>query len=228
MGEMGRIDRRQFMLAFAALGGAGLLGTSLTGCAPSPSIASARHTLQGLWDAVVPGTWNGVVEDRLASGLAAPGATDAGVMEWIEANLATMPAPFDYLTDWFLRAWAADLDLWADMFHLPLGDGGPSFGQLPLGPRADDAGRQYKIMLMTALFDGIIDLKYFGGVTLAKMAFYGDFWAETTGAARVGGPYIGFDGPNGPGPIEAFTYNRTFGSADARLGATPDGLRMLP
>ena len=229
MGQVGfgEFDRRRFLLAVGALSGAGVFGLPLTGCAPSPSIDAARDTLMSLWDAIIPGTWHDVIEDVLPNGLPAPGATDAGVMQWFESGLTTLPAPLDYVTDWFLRAWAADLDLWADTFHPPF-EGAPTFGQLPLGPSAAVAGRQYKIMMMVFLFDGLLDLKYFGGVSLAKMAFYGDFWAETSGADRVGGPYIGFAGPNGPGPVESFTYNKVFGVADPRLAATPDGLRMAP
>jgi len=222
------VDRRRFLLAVLAAGGVGAIGvTSTTGCAPKPTLADARSSLIGLWDAIVPGTHNGVVEDRLADGRPAPGATDAGVMEWMESGVGTLPPPLDYITDWFLRAWAADLDLWADTFHPPF-EGAPTFGALPLGPTFAERGRQYKIMLMQGLFDGILDLKYFGAVTLAKLAFYCDFRSYTQGTPRVGGPYIGFPGAVGTAVNPNFTYARPFGTADARLTATPGGLVAVP
>ena len=184
----------------------------------------------GLWDAVVPGTWNGVVEDRLASGAAAPGATEAGVHEWVLSQVGSFPGPLNYLTDWFLRAWATDLDLWAGAFHLfePVR---PTFAQLPLGPSLAESGRQYKIMLMQGLFHGVIeplDLKYLIAAILAKVAFYADFRAETAGTPRVGGPYIGFPGPTGRAPTNNFSYNRAFGRADPRLTTTTTGLIAAP
>ncbi|MEZ5238304.1 MAG: GMC family oxidoreductase N-terminal domain-containing protein [Microthrixaceae bacterium] len=122
-------------------------------------MAAARHTLQGLWDAVVPGTHAGMIQDARADGTPVPGAGQAGVQEWFESIMGTLPPPLDHLADWFFRAWAADLDLWADTFHLPV-DGGPSFGDLPLGPTFAERGRQYKVMLMMKLFPGAIELKY--------------------------------------------------------------------
>ena len=222
---MTRVDRRTFMRNVMAVGGLGALTASGLACAPHVSLAAAENTLRGLWDAVIPGTHNGVVEDRLADGTPAPGANEAGVFEWLSELAGDLPGPMAYLTDWFMRAWAADLDLWADWFHLPV-DGGPSFGDLPLGPTFAERGRQYKVLLMTTLFDGPIDVKYFGGVMVAKAAYYGDFWAERSGAARVAGPYIGF-----PGPIDSvdeFTYNRSFGTADSRVLTAGNGLRVLP
>lgn len=213
------------MQAAALLGGTGALVATGVSCAPHPTMDSAEHTLRGLWDAAIPGTHNGVVQDTFADGSPAPGANQGGVYEWLSEFAGELPAPVDYLTGWFMRAWAADLDLWADWFHLPV-DGGPSFGDLPLGPTFDERGRQYKVLLMTTLFDGIIDLKYFGSIMVAKMAFYGDFWAEATGAERVGGPYVGF-----PGPVDSvpeFTYNRAFGNADPRLDTAGNGLLVLP
>lgn len=219
---MGEIDRRLFIQAVAAMGTAGLLGTSCVSPVPTPTIAMARHTLMGLWDAIVPGTFNGIVGD------AGPGATDAGVQEWLESALGTLPAPLDYLTDWFLRAWADDLDLWADVFHFPVDDGLPRFGDLPLGPSLRQSGRQYKVMLMMGLFDGIIELQYFGAICLAKLAFYCDFRAHSAGTAPVGGPYIGFPGPVGSARNDRFTFNRHAGIPDARMSATPTGLVAVP
>jgi hypothetical protein len=219
------IDRRAFLTAILASAAAGALGSA---CAPAPTIASARHTLMGLWDAVVPGVHDGVVEDWLSAGHPAPGAGQGGVQDWIEDMAGSLPPPLDYVTDWFLRAWAADLDLWADVFHPPIDDGAPSFGDLPLGPTFAERGRQYKIMLMMGLFDGVIELQYLGGLLLAKLAFYADFWAERSGAPRVGSEYIGFRGPVGDQPIADFTFGIPAGRHDDRLAATPGGLVCVP
>jgi hypothetical protein len=223
------LDRRRFLQLSAVftLGAAG--GSSLAGCVsftPYPTLELARPTLEGLWDAIVPGTYRGVVEHP------GPGAIQAGVQEWLEAASGKLPPPFGYITDWFLRAWADDLDLWADWFHVDV-DGSvdnrsPRFGDLPLGPSVAERGRQYKVMLMTALFDGIIELQYFGAILLAKLAFYGDFRAEQAGTPRVGGPYIGFPGAVGAGPLTQFTYNRPAGIPDGRLTRTPGGLVAVP
>ncbi|MCP4436428.1 MAG: hypothetical protein GY812_13160 [Actinomycetia bacterium] len=213
------------MQAVVVLGSTGAVTATAVSCAPHPTMRSAEHTLRGLWDAAVPGTHNGVVQDLLADGSPSPGANQAGVYEWLSDFSGSLPPPADFLTDGFMRAWAADLDLWADWFHLPV-DGGPSFGDLPLGPTFDERGRQYKLLLMTTLFEGIIDLKYFGGVMIAKMAFYGDFWAERTGADRVSGPLIGFPGP--VDSVDEFTYNQAFGTPDPRMQTAPNGLVVTP
>lgn len=218
-----QLSRRAF---FGGVGAAGLAALIGTACAPKPTIDAARHTLQGLWDAVVPGTHAGVDQDLGPDGVARPGATQAGIQEWFEAVMGTLPPPLDYVADWFFRAWAADLDLWADTFHPPF-DAGPSFGDLPLGPTFAERGRQYKVLLMIRLFPGPIELKYWGSMLLAKLAFYGDFPAETLGVPRVGGPLIGFPGPVDQ-PQQHFTYNRPFGSPDARMIATPGGLVCAP
>jgi hypothetical protein len=219
------IDRRRFLMTLGAFGGLVAGGSLLDGCVSpiaAPNMDWARHTLMGLWDAVVPGTFNGVVEDP------GPGATDAGVQEWMEAAAGTLPAPLDYITDWFLRAWANDLDLWAEVFHFSPNGGEPTFGELPLGPTLLESGRQYKIMLMMGLFDGIIELQYFGAIALAKLAFYCDYRAHTAGTPPVGGPYIGFPGAVGSSPNAHHTYNLPAGTGDPRLSATPDGLVMVP
>lgn len=205
----------------------GLMGASplLASCVsltPAPTIAHAAPTLAGLWDAAVPGTYRGVVE---APG---PGAEQAHVQEWLESVVGTLPAPLDYLGDWFLRAWADDLDLWADVFHPPFLDGSPRFGDLPLGPTFAERGRQYKLVLMTGLFDGVIELQYFGAITLAKMAFYCDFWADQTGAEPVGGPFIGFPGAIGYRQPAEFSYRRSAGRPDDRLTRSADGLVVTP
>lgn len=178
-----QLSRRAF---FGGIGTAGLAALVGTACAPKATMAAARHTLQGLWDAVVPGTHAGMIQDAGADGTPVPGAGQAGVQEWFESIMGTLPPPLDHLADWFFRAWAADLDLWADTFHLPV-DGGPSFGDLPLGPTFAERGRQYKVVLMMKLFPGAIELKYLSSLLLAKLAFYGDFHAETTGAPRWAG-----------------------------------------
>lgn len=221
-----RPTRRAFLVGAASTTGAALLAT---GCAPAPTIDAARPALAGLWDAAVPGTYRGVVEDWLAPGVPAPGAEQARVQEWIELVAGSLPPPLDGITDWFLRAWSADLDLWADTFHWPLFDGGPGFGDLPLGPSIAERGRQYKVKLMMALFDGPLDLKYFGAMGLAKFAFYCDAHHHLTGEGEpVGSRYIGFPGAVGSSPIADFSYRRPFGSPDARLSRTSGGLVVVP
>lgn len=216
-------SRRRF---FGGVGGAALAAVGLGACAPKPSIDAARSTLQGLWDAVVPGTHHGRVEDADAAGTPIPGAGQAGVQEWFESILGTLPAPLDFMGDWFFRAWAADLDLWADTFHPPF-EGAPTFGELPLGPSFAERGRQYKVMLMMKLFPGVIELKYLSALLLAKLAFYGDFRAETGGGPRIGGPLIGFGGPVTE-PVTSFTFNRPAGRPDPRLATTAGGLVCAP
>ncbi len=218
------VDRRRFLGTVLALGGAAAVAMTGAACAPKPTMDAAEHTLRGLWDAVIPGTHNEIDQDLLADGSPAPGANQAGVYEWLIATAGELPG-LSYLTDWFMRAWAADLDLWADWFHLPV-DGGPSFGDLPLGPTLIERGRQYKLLLMTSLFDGLIDVKYFGGVMIAKVAFYGDFWAERSGAPRVAGPLIGFPGP--VDSVKEFSYNQTFGVPDPRMLTASNGLLVTP
>lgn len=215
------LDRRRFLQACALAGLGVWVAPGCVSLTPTPTMEGSRHTLMGIWDAIVPGTFNGVVGDP------GPGATDAGVQEWIESAIGTLPAPLDYVSDWFLRAWADDLDLWADVFHPPIDDGGPGFGELPLGPTWAERGRQLKLMLMQGLFDGLIDLQYFGAITLAKLAFYCDFRAETAGTEPVGGPYIGFAGRIAD-PVDHFTFGVEAGAPDARLTRTADGLVAAP
>jgi hypothetical protein len=223
-----RVDRRTFLRAGAV--GAGLVAVPAltTGCAPKPTLADARGALAGLWDAAVPGTYHGLVEDWVAPGVPAPGAEQARVQNWIELVAGTLPPPLDGLGDWFFRAWAADLDLWADTFHPPF-DAAPAFADLPLGPTFAERGRQYKVMLMQGLFDGLLDLKYFAAMALGKVGFYCDGYHHATGWGEpVGSRYIGFPGPTGDGPTERFSYQRRFGSPDARLTTVGDGLVAVP
>lgn len=223
------LDRRRFLLGAAATAGLAAVPLAASGCAPKPTIDAARNSLAGLWDAAVPGTYHGVVEDWLAPGVPAPGAEQAHVQEWIEAVAGTLPPPLDGITDWFLRAWAADLDLWADTFHWPLFDGGPSFGDLPLGPSITELGRQYKVKLMMALFDGPLDIKYFLAMAMAKVGFYCDGWYHLTGQGEpVGSRYIGFPGAVGSAANPSFSYRRPVGTPDARLGRTAGGLVVVP
>ena len=220
--------RRAFLLGVAG-GSAALALPTVSGCAPEASMDTARLALAGLWDAAVPGTYRGVVEDWLEPGVPAPGAEQARVQDWLELVAGGLPPPMDGLTDWFLRAWAADLNLWADTFHFPLFDGTPTFGELPLGPSFEERGRQYKVKLMMALFDGVLDLKYYLAMALAKVAFYCDAHHHMTGEGEpVGSRYIGFPGPSGYRRRTSFSYRRSFGHPDQRLGRTPAGLVVVP
>jgi hypothetical protein len=222
------LDRRRFIWGAALAAAATASAGAAVGCAPKPTIASARHTLRGLWDAAVPGTWNGVVEDWSSPGVPAPGADDARVQDWLELVMGSLAAPLEFVGEGFFRAWAADLDLWADTFHPPF-DGLPTFGHLPLGPSLAERGRQYKVMLMQNLFDGPLDLKYFAGITLAKVGFYADAHHELTGEGEpVGGRYIGFPGPNADAPPTEFSFRAPYGFADERMITVAGGLVAAP
>lgn len=177
-----------------------------------------RLTLRSLWDASVPGTWNGVVEDELEPGVPAPGADDARVQEWLEQVAGTLPRPLDGLTTGFLAFWADDLDLWADVFHGRWFDGAPKFWQLPLDPSPQGRGRQHKVILMQALFHTVFDLEYLGAMLLARMAFFCDLWFERNEPEiRVGRAYIGFPLPPGTTPYTGVSYQRTLNDGDPRL-----------
>jgi hypothetical protein len=215
---------------YVALSGAGVVA-SLGGAGGCGELnENQRNTLRSLWDAVVPGTWNGQVEDELSPGVPAPGANDANVQAWIEEVAGSLPFPLDFLTTSFQRTWADDLNLWSDVFHGWPGDDKPKFWALPLGPSLLELGRQHKILLMQALFGTAIDLKYMAGIVLAKVAFYCDFWAEANGSnQRVGRAYIGFPLPPGTTPITDFTYNQVLGTPDTRLVTVgPHGVLALP
>lgn len=223
-----RFGRRAFLLGVAG-GTATLTLPVATSCAPEATMDTARLALEGLWDAAVPGTYHGVVEDWLEPGVPAPGAEQARVQDWLELVAGSLPAPLDGITDWFLRAWAADLNLWADTFHGELFDGAPAFGALPLGPSFEERGRQFKVKLMMALFDGVLDLKYFAAMALAKVAFYCDAHHYLTGEGEpVGSRYIGFPGPSGYARRTSFSYHRAFGEPDQRLRRSPSGLVVVP
>jgi hypothetical protein len=211
-----------FVRPLRGLARLGISRGSMRRTSVTPLTPGERLTMRSLWDAAVPGTWNGVVEDTLASGVAAPGADDAKVQDWIESLEGSLPAPFDAFASGFMKWWADDLDLWADWFHWPIADSAPKFYELPLGPTLRESGRQYKVMLMSSIFGGtihtIFDLKYLGAMAIAKAAFYCDFWSEKFDPqTRVGRKYIGFPLPPGTTPRTDFTYNRVLGDAEARL-----------
>ncbi len=189
-----------------------------SGLSASALSAGQRHTLRALWDAVVPGTWNGIVEDRLRSGEPAPGADDARVQDWLEQVSGSLPHPLHWVLDGLLGLWADNVDLWSDVVHWPPFDGKPRYWQLPLSASWLIRGRQRKIILMQSLFGTIVDVQYQIGITLAKLAFYGDFWFESNQPqTRVGRSFIGFPLPPGASPYTDFTYNRVLGDHDGRL-----------
>jgi len=176
----------------------------------------------GLWDAIVPGTFNGIVED------AGPGATEAGIQDWLEGAIGTLPDPLNFISDWFLRAWADDLDFWPTCSTSPSTARRSSVtcrsrrrGPMPA------TGPPVQVMLMMGLFDGLIELQYFGALTLAKLAFYCDFRANTAGTPPVGGPYIGFPALWAP---RATTTSPTTGQPAPRQspGRHADGLVAVP
>lgn len=228
------LSRRQLLKQAGVSGSLAFLYLSLPAparaalMAPAqPVVAGAltparRHTLQALWDAVVPGTWNGVVEDYLEDGRTpAPGATDAKVQEWLELVGGTLPDWLEWLTESFLALWAEDIDLWADFTEWPWLDDEPDYADLPLASCVDgrkQVGRQSKIILMQKLFYTIVDLKYQAGIIIVRTAFFCDFWNEAQEPwKRVGRKYIGFPLPPGKRPYMGFTYNRVLGDHDPHL-----------
>lgn len=227
-----RLFSRRELVAGAGVGGSFLLLATL----PAPLQAAVkaiaantdltdeqRHTLRGLWDAVVPGNWEGVEEDG-----GAPGADQAGVQDWIDEVTGSLPWPLNWLTDAALALWAEDLDLWADVTHGWPFDGQPKFWELPLDPTVFGRGRQRKIILMQALFDTLIDVQYQAAIMLAKAAFFCDFKDVNQ---RVGLEYIGFPSPPVFGYFGLdFTFNRVLGDHDERLTTVnpPRNLVALP
>lgn len=217
---MRRAGVAAMLLAYASV--PGTLKTAVAQASGGPRdgglTEGQRRTLRSLWDAVIPGTWEGTVEDRLEDGTPAPGADDARVQDWFEQVTGTMPWPLDWTTETFVISWANDLDLWSDVFHGWPFDGRPKFWELPLDPSIWGRGRQHKILLMQALFHTLIDVKYQGHIILSKAAFYCDFWHEANSPeTRVGREYIGFPLPPGRTPYTNFSYNRVLGDHDDRL-----------
>ena len=215
---------------YAGVSGLGLAGTlaGTSGCVGLTD--NQRKTLRSVWDAIVPGLWEGVVQDELSPGVTAPGPNNNGVQQWIEAVADTLPPPLDFLTTTFQRTWSDDLNIWSDAFHGWPGDGAPKFWELPLGPSVLELGRQHKLILMQALFGTLIDVKYQAGIILAKVAFYCDFFFEYKGwPARVGRSYIGFPLPPGTTPYTDFSYQQVLGDPDPRMVVVgPNALLALP
>lgn len=220
------VDRRKFIAgSFIALGGVGAISAACSdiGGTPAPttsttsttvalyesSTISSEHrlSLRALWDAIVPGNWNGNVEDG-----GAPGADQANVEAWLEQVCSDISGTgfIDWLTEEFLDLWGADIDAWAELTTL----GSQEYWQMPLGDTIiDPSTRQGKIILMQNLLvpgiETIFDLQYLGAIMLAKLAFYGDFWAEKNAPqVSIGRAYCGVPLP----PDTTANPNPTFGT----------------
>jgi hypothetical protein len=197
---------------------------SVTYAAGSAISADDRLALRALWDAIVPGDWMGNEEDG-----GAPGADQAYVEAWLEqVAMAEIPS-LGWLTADFLNFWGADINAWAQVTTLFQKD----YAELPLGTSIiDPSTRQGKVILMMNLLvpgiETIFDLQYLGGIMLAKLAFFGDFWFEANDpTTMVGRAYIGAHLPPITTPYEPNSYNANLGMADSRL-ITVNGFTNLP
>lgn len=214
-GTRSTVDRRRFIFgSVIALGGVGTIAAACSdiGGTPPPttsttstsvalyenSTVSSEHrlSLRALWDAIVPGNWNGNVEDG-----GAPGADQANVEAWLEKLASDLSGTgfIDWLTEEFLDLWGADIDAWAEITTL----GSQEYWQMPLGDTIiDPSTRQGKVILMQNLLipgiETIFDLQYLGAITLAKLGFYCDFWAEQNApSVSIGRAYCGASLPPG-------------------------------
>jgi hypothetical protein len=232
---VGAIDRRGFIAgSLVALGGVGAISAACSnlGGNPNPTTSTTsttvalyqnptisnehRLSLRALWDAVVPGNWNGNVEDG-----GAPGADQANVEAWLEQVASDLSGTgfIDWLTEEFLDLWGADIDAWAQLTTL----GSQEFWQMPLGDTiVDPSTRQGKIILMQNLLvpgvETIFDLQYLGAIMLAKLAFYGDFWAERNAPnVMIGRAYCGAHLPPGTTANPNASFGVDFGIHDPNL-----------
>ncbi len=258
--ELNGISRRKFVLgSILAMGAAGTVAAACgdIGGTPAPTTSTTsttiplyenstisnehRLSMRALWDAVVPGNWNGNIEDG-----GAPGADQANVEAWLEqtANTLTGTGFIDWLTESFLDFWGADIDAWAELTTL----GQQEYWQMPLGDTIiDPSTRQGKIILMQNLLvpgiETIFDLQYLGAIMLAKLAFYGDFWAEqnaptvSIGRAYCGAPLPpnttanpkpGFGVPFGIPEPQLITVDANNSALTYDYGAHPNALIALP
>ena len=225
-----KVDRRQFMLgSVVALGAVGAACSNIGG-GINPTTTTApgnlyenstisnehRLALRSLWDAVVPGNWNGNVEDS-----GAPGADQANVESWLEqlCNDLTGTGFIDWLSEEFLDLWGADIDAWAEVTTL----GQQEFWQMPLGDTIiAPSTRQGKIILMQNLLvpgiETIFDLQYLGAIMLAKLAFFGDFWAEKNAPGiSIGRAYCGAHLPPDTTPYNPDSFNSALGMDEPNL-----------
>jgi hypothetical protein len=222
------------LLAAGALGAAGCvngLGNPFPTTEGGVSYAAGstisdenRLALRALWDAIVPGVWQGVAEDGTA-----PGADQTYVEAWLEKVAVSEVPSLSWLTAEFLNLWGADINAWAQVTTLFQKE----FADLPLGTSIiDPSTRQGKVILMMNLLvpgiETIFDLQYLGAIMLSKLAFYGDFWFEANGSTTmVGRAYCGAHLPPGTTPYAVDSFNVQLGIEDPRL-VVVDGLTNLP
>jgi hypothetical protein len=170
-----------------------------------------RLALRALWDAIVPGIWNGNEEDG-----SAPGADQTYVEAWLE-QVATAPGqPISWLTAEFLNLWGADVNAWAQVTTFFTEE----FYQLGLGTSIIlPPTRQGKVILMMNLLvpgiETIFDLQYLGAIMLSKLAFFGDFYFEANDPSiSVGRAYCGAALPPGTTPYQVDSFNLALGLND--------------
>lgn len=230
-------SRRQVLVgglvAAGALGAAGCVNDTGNPFPSSPGVTYAagssistndRMALRALWDAIVPGDWMGVEEDG-----GAPGADQGNVEAWLEQIAVSEIPSLSWLTADFLNFWGADINAWAQVTTLFQKE----YAQLPLGTTIiDPSTRQGKVLLMMNLLvpgiETIFDLQYLGGIMLAKLAFFGDFWFEANDpTTMVGRAYIGAHLPPITTPYTPNSYKANLGIEDSRL-ITVNGFTDLP
>jgi hypothetical protein len=175
---------------------------------------SSRLALRALWDAVVPGIWEGNVEDG-----GQPGADQTYVQAWLEQVAVNYAGSISWLTTGFLNAWGIDLNAWARVNTWFM----QNFDSLPLGTSIVwPATRQGKIRLMlNLLVPGIAtltNLQYFGAILLARLAFFCDFYFEANyPQISVGRAYCGAHLPPGTTPYPTFSFKLALGKSNPNL-----------
>lgn len=173
-----------------------------------------RLALRALWDAIVPGNWMGNQEDS-----GQPGADQTYVEAWLE-QVATAPgSPISWLSADFLNFWGADINAWAQVTTWFTEE----YYQLPLGTSIIfPSTRQGKVRLMMNLLvpgvETIFDLQYLGGIMLARLAFFGDFYFEANyPTISVGRAYCGAHLPPGTTPYQVDSFNTDLGLSNPNL-----------
>ncbi len=189
-------------------------GYNVTYAAGSAISDVNRLSLRALWDAVVPGDWNGNIEDG-----GEPGADQTYVEAWLEQVAAGPTNPISWLTADFLNFWGADINAWAQVTTF----WSQEYYQMPLGTSiVFPSTRQGKIILMMNLLipgvETIFDLQYLGAIMLSKLAFFGDFYFEANDpTVSVGRAYCGAHLPPGTTPYAVDSYDKNLGISDKTL-----------
>jgi|GEM_PF-2275887 hypothetical protein len=190
------------------------VSVNVTYAAGSAISNANRLALRALWDAIVPGNWNGNQEDG-----GQPGADQTYVEAWLE-QVATAPgSPISWLSADFLNFWGADINAWAQVTTWFTQE----YYQLPLGISIIwPSTRQGKVRLMMNLLvpgvETIFDLQYLGGIMLARLAFFGDFYFEANyPTISVGRAYCGAHLPPGTTPYAVDSFNVDLGLSNPNL-----------